>query len=104
MTKYDYDIGTYQIGETVRVEAHVTNAAGASVDPTTTKMTLKSPSRAVVVNDVAMTPDTTGEFYSDYNIPSDTGEPGEYSGKVELVGATSRVTIKTFKFTAVRDV
>lgn len=89
---------TFQLGETPRITATITDSGGSATDPNTTTITIKSPDRTTVVDAQAMTKAATGSYYYDYTIPSDTGIAGTYKLNVTATGTGGRVTIKTAEF------
>ncbi len=89
----------YQIGETVRLTATITNSAGAAADPTTTLISIEKPDGTLIVDGAAMTNSAVGSYYYDYLIPA---SEGVYLVKIKATGSSSRVTIvpDTFKVEA----
>jgi len=92
---------TYQLGETVRLTATVTDSDGAASDPTTTKISIRKPDKSMAATAQDMTKSVTGSYYYDYLIAAeDTGQEGTYNVRVTATGAASRVTIQTSTFDA----
>ncbi len=90
---------TYQLGETIRFTATVTDDDGNAADPTTITISIRTPDGVMAVTDQAMTKSGTGAYYYEYTIPAETtGIEGKYKLKVEATGSASRVTIKTDTF------
>lgn len=79
----------YQVGETIRLTASITNDDGAA-DPATVKITVNSPNNSKVVAAQDMENPTVGSYYYDYLIPNNTGK---YSWKATATGAGGRITI-----------
>jgi uncharacterized protein YfaS (alpha-2-macroglobulin family) len=92
---------TYQLGETVRFTATITDSDGAAADPSTTLITIEKPDGTTAVDGTAMTKSETGSYYYDYTLTSDaTGQVGAYHYKVECTGSGGRITIKRSSFYA----
>jgi uncharacterized protein YfaS (alpha-2-macroglobulin family) len=85
----------YQAGETLRINAQITDSAGDPTDPTTVTISIKKPDGTLDVTDAAMSSDVAGTYYYDYAIASDTGL---YYASVEATGSAGRVTIKPDSF------
>ena len=51
---------TYQLGETVRLTATVTDSDGAASDPTTTKISIRKPDKSMAATAQDMTKSATG--------------------------------------------
>lgn len=65
-------INTFQAGETVGIWCHIKDWEGVATSPDNgVKMTLTNPEGTVKVNNLAMTPNATGEFVYYYNSASD---------------------------------
>lgn len=88
---------TYQVGETVRITATITDSDGSAADPTTTTIKIVDPAGTTKVDDSAMTNPSTGTFYYDYTIPSASNE-GKWTYNVTGTGASARVTIVKSSF------
>jgi len=88
---------TYQLGETPRLEATITDSDDASANPTTTTIKIIDSGGTTKVDDVAMENEDTGSYYYDYDIPSD-GDTGLWRYNVTATGSAGRVTIKRSKF------
>lgn len=92
---------TYQLGETVRITATISDNDGNAADPLTTKVSIESPAGSLVVDATTMTKAATGSYYYDYTIPAATsGIIGKYKYKVTATGTGSRVTIVNSWFKA----
>lgn len=92
---------TYQLGETVRVTATITDSDGNAADPLTVKVSIETPAGSLAVDATTMTKAATGSYYYDYTIPAATaGIPGKYNYKVTATGTSSRVTIVKSNFRA----
>jgi hypothetical protein len=91
----------YELGETVPIEVEIYNPAGTKVDPTTTKISIKSPSRTTVVDAVSMDVDGTGEFSYKYK-PEE--EVGDYTFKIVATDANDNTSIYKGEFDIVRSV
>lgn len=92
---------TYQLGETIKFTATITDTAGDAADPTTTTISIRSPDRAMAVTDQAMTKAATGLYTYKYTIPAEPdGIEGTYTVKVETTGSESDVTIEPAEFKA----
>lgn len=88
---------TYQVGETVRITATITDSDGSAADPTTTTIKIVDPAGTTKVSDSAMTKTATGSYYYDYTIPSASNE-GEWNYNVTGTGSGGRVTIVKSSF------
>lgn len=80
----------YQAGETIRLEAAITDSAGEPVGPTTVKIAINKPDGTEGVVSSGMTNPDTGSYYYDYLIPDDLGT---YNWHVIATGSTGRITI-----------
>jgi len=80
---------SYQVGETVRLSAAVTDADDAAADPSTMKITIRLPSGTAAVTAQAMTNPAAGSYYYDYT----TTIIGRHRYNVTGVGSSGRVTI-----------
>ncbi|MCK4814689.1 hypothetical protein KA005_02875 [bacterium] len=80
----------YQIGETVRLNATVTNISAEAADPSTIKISINGPDGVAVVEDADMENPEVGAHYYDYTIPAGMGT---YRYNVEAVGGEGRITI-----------
>jgi uncharacterized protein YfaS (alpha-2-macroglobulin family) len=85
----------HQAGETLRVTATITDAAGDPADPTTTVISVAKPDGTLDIDGAAMTQSVSGTYYYDYAIPSDTGV---YRAEVKATGSTGRITLKPDNF------
>lgn len=63
----------YQAGETIRLNATITNAAGEAVDPTTVQITINKPDGSVGQAATDMETPETGSYHYDYTIAADVG-------------------------------
>ena len=81
---------SYQVGETIRLTAAVTNIAGSAVDPVTMKIAINKPNGVVAGSAINMEKEETGVYCYDYLIPDNTGV---YRYKTTAVGADDRITI-----------
>lgn len=63
----------YQAGETIRLNAAITNTAGEAVDPTTVQVTINKPDESVAQAATDMTNNAVGSYYYDYTIAADVG-------------------------------
>lgn len=92
---------TYQLGETIRITATITDTDGNAADPTTTLIYIKKPEGTLIIDGIAMTNPVVGVYYYDYLIPGETvGISGIYSYKIEATGSAGRVTIVNSSFKA----
>lgn len=89
----------FQRDETVIISLSIKNAAGNPVDPDTSiTITIRRTSVVTpVVNDVAMTKDSVGEYHHDF-LPTVTETLGVYEVSCETVDAT-RKSIQRTQFT-----
>ncbi len=87
----------YQIGETIRIAATITDSAGAAADPTTVVISIQIPAGTLGVTNAAMTKSAVGSYYYDYLI---AGGAGNYKVQIKATGSGSRVTIKPDNFQA----
>jgi len=90
---------TFDIGETVICSCEIKDDSGNYKDPTTSmKITIKrvDPTRASVVTDTAMTPDSTGKYH--YDCQTVDYPEGKYEITYTATDGT-RITIEkeTFK-------
>jgi len=81
---------TYQVGETIRLNAAITNAAGEAVNPTTVLITINKPDGSVGQAATAMANPETGSYNYDYLIATDIGA---YHYSVKATTGT-RITIE----------
>jgi len=88
-------LNTYQAGETVRITAAVTDVSGDPVAPTTVTLAIKKPIGTLDLNEVAMTTEVIGIYYTDYTIADIIGE---YKLSVKATGSSGRVTIASDSF------
>ncbi len=92
---------TYQLGETVRITATITDSGGSAADPSTTLIYIEKPDGSLAADGTAMTKSATGSYYHDYTIPGETaGIPGTYPYKIKATGSGGRVTIVKSSFIA----
>lgn len=91
----------YQIGETIRLTATITDINEAAVNPATVKIAINKPRKIVAAVLVDMTNPTVGLYYYDYLIPSDTGV---YKWKVTATGSEDRITIVKDSFTVEKSI
>lgn len=87
----------YQVGETVRITATITDSGGSASDPSTTTIKIVDPAGTTKVSDSAMTNPSVGSYYYDYAIPSASNE-GEWMYNVTGTGSGGRVTIVKSSF------
>lgn len=80
----------YQVGETIRLKATITNIAGSAVDPTTVVIAINKPDRTAGVGSADMDKEEVGVYFYDFDIPEGTGT---YQYNVTAVGSAGRVTI-----------
>jgi len=74
------------VGETAICSVEVKNSAGNKVDPDThMKITIRGPSRKVVLASTAMSKDDTGEYHYDYTI---SDGPGKYKVLYEALNGS----------------
>lgn len=79
----------YQVGETARLQASITDSDDVAADPVTVKITIKNPKGSKVVSSIDITNDAVGSYYYDYLCPSILGK---YDYKIVAVGSDDRVT------------
>lgn len=83
-------MAAHQVGETVRLNAAITDINGDSGDPSTVQIMINLPEGTEALPATNMINSAVGSYYYDYLIPSDLGT---YTWNVTAVGATGRVTI-----------
>ena len=83
-------MAAYQVGETIRLIATITDNDDVAVDPIITKISINSPDGEIAVASSDMIKSEIGSYYYDYLIPDDTGT---YSWKVTGTGSGGRITI-----------
>lgn len=88
-------MAAYQVGETIRLTAAITDSDNAAADPTTTKISINKPDGSIVVTFANMEKSEKGSYYYDYLIPSNTGT---YNWKVTATGSGGRITITKNSF------
>ena len=86
---------TYQIGESVKISATITDTDGASATPTSVVISIKKPDGTVAITDAVMSTDVAGSYYYDYTIADDTRV---YRVAIKATGAGGRVTIELSRF------
>ena len=92
---------TYQLGETVRLTATVTDSDGAASDPTSITISIRKPDKAMGITKQAMTKSTTGVYKYNYTIAAEeNGLEGTYNVRVTATGAEALVSIETSSFDA----
>lgn len=97
-------VTTYQLGETPRLEAAITETAtGDAADPTTTTIKIIDSEGTTKADGVAMTKNDVGDYYYDYDIPSD-GVLGPWKYNVVATGSGGRVTIKRSWFNVENEI
>jgi len=79
----------YQVGETIRLLASITDVSGDPADPTTVKISINKPDGSVAQASVDMTNPEAGSYHYDYTIADITGM---YSYSVTATTGT-RITI-----------
>lgn len=86
----------FDIGETVICSVEVKNDAGTLVDPATSmKITITDKNKAVVVNAVTMTKDSTGKYH--YDCQTTGYIDGKYEVSYKATDGT-RITIERQTF------
>jgi len=86
-------MANFDIGETIICTATVKDASGNLHDPVTSmKITITDVQNGIEVNDVAMTPDSTGIYYYDWHTAI-TNFPGAYTILYKATDGT-RITIQ----------
>ena len=91
-------MNTYQIESSPRF-AFAIKTGGTLADPTTVKVSIEEPDGIVVVDKVAATDDAgTGAYSYNHTLGTKTGI---YKLSLEMVGATSLVSIETSTFRVV---
>lgn len=79
-----------QAGETVRLNAAITDVDGDPGDPSEVKIAINKPDGTEALPATDMVNLAVGSYYYDYLIPSDLGT---YSWNVTATGAVGRITI-----------
>lgn len=79
-----------QVGETVRLNAAITDSDGDPGDPITVKIAINLPDGTEALPSTDMVNLVVGSYYYDYLIPS---SEGTYSWNVTATGAIGRITI-----------
>ena len=82
---------TYQVGETPRLIATITDLGGVATDPSSVKININKPDGVAAVESASMAKDATGSYYYDYLLPIDV--LGTYRYNVTATGSTGRKTI-----------
>ena len=80
----------YQVGETVRLNATITDSSGNLSDPSTVRIKVNKPDGTEAVPSSDMTRSDVGLYYYDYVIPNDLGK---YRWNVTAIGSSDRITI-----------
>lgn len=83
-------MSVYQVGETIRLNASITNDSETSVDPSTVKIKIKNPDGTEAVASSDMVNPAVGSYYYDYLISDNTGT---YNWSVTATGSEGRITI-----------
>ena len=83
-------MAAHQVGETIRLNAAITDSDGNPGDPASVKIQANDPDGTEVVLLTDMTNPAIGAYYYDYLIPSGLGT---YSWNVTAIGVGGRVTI-----------
>lgn len=91
----------YYQGESVREKAHVTNAAGAFIDPNTIVITIVDSEDAKKEDAEPMTWEALGNYFYDYLIPTDAAL-GKW--KVEIKASTEFIAIEQDEFTVLEAI
>ena len=86
---------TYQIGESVKISATITDTDGDAAIPTNVVISIQKPDGSAAITDAAMTTDVAGTYYYDYPIPDDTRV---YRVSVKATGSGGKVTIELSRF------
>lgn len=79
-----------QVGETVRLNAIITDIVDNPTDPTTLKIKINKPDGTEALPSSDMIKSVIGGYYYDYLIPSDLGT---YSWNAIATGSAGRITI-----------
>jgi len=87
----------YQIGETARLYAYITDVDLAPADPVTVKISITDPDGAAVITADNMETSATGTYYYDYLVPSSLGK---FLYNITAVGGDDRITIVKDAFIA----
>lgn len=88
----------YDLGDTVRVSAVITDATGATTDPTTIACKVKNP--AGNVSTPTVTKDSVGNYHADVAIGTAAAGEGEWFYRFEATGTIAGAAEGKFK---VRD-
>lgn len=83
-------MATYQVGETIRLTATITDVDSVAADPATVKIAIDKPDGEEAVSATDMEKSETGSYYYDYLISTMTGN---YSYSVTGTGSGGRITI-----------
>lgn len=83
-------MAAHQVGETVRLNAAVTDVDGDPSDPSEVKIEIDKPDGTEALPVTDMVNSAVGSYYYDYLIPSDLGT---YSWNVTATGVAGRITI-----------
>ncbi len=91
----------YTPSETVIIDCDVTNVSDAAADPATSIVVrIKDPAGTLVITDVAMTKDDTGDYHYDYN-PAADAPMGRYNYEIVAISSTrTTITADTFDLVA----
>ena len=87
---------TYQIGESVKISATITDTDGDAAIPTNVVISIQKPDGSAAITDAAMTTDVAGSYYYDFVIDS----ARVYRVYVKATGSGGRVTIEPDRFVA----
>lgn len=80
----------YQAGETIRLNASITDVDLAAVDPSTVKISINGPDGVAIIESANMENPAVGSYRYDYLIP---GSFGTFRYNVNAVGGAGRITI-----------
>lgn len=87
---------TFDIGETVILQAEVKNQAGSYVDPSTSmQISVYDPNGTAIVSDAAMTKDDTGKYHYDFQAAGKS--KGKYTFAAKATNG-ARITIQKDAF------
>ena len=86
---------TYQIGESVKISATITDTDGDAAIPTNVVISIQKPDGTLIVDEVAMSSDVAGTYYYDYTVADDTRV---YRVSIKATGSGGRVTIELSRF------
>jgi len=87
----------YQVGETARLHAYITDVDLAPADPVTVKISITDPDGGAVITAVDMVNSATGTYYYDYLVPAGLGK---FLYNITAVGGDGRITIVKDAFIA----